>query len=142
MRSSPPRWQRRERAFLHRRIFPPPTAIRRSSASSTNRASSTSRTQSCMSPPVWGSQRTRSICIFATSSTNFRRNARPAHRITERTKPPAMCICQGKVDTKRHHSFRSPVRSCTELGFYSPEWLQVARNYSNEHTRREVWEHP
>lgn len=57
-------------------------------------------------------------------------------------KTPRPCICQGKVDTKRHHSFRSPVRSCTELGFYSPEWLQVARNYSNEHTRREVWEHP
>ena len=25
------------------------------------------------------------------------------------------CICQGKVDTKKHHSFRSPVLSCTKL---------------------------
>ena len=48
------------------------------------------------------------------------------------------CICQGKVDAKKHHSFRSPVRSCTELGFYSPERTQVARSYSNEHTRQEV----
>ena len=44
------------------------------------------------------------------------------------------CICQGKKDTKKHHSFRSPVRSCTELGFYSPERQQVARYCSNEHT--------
>ena len=27
------------------------------------------------------------------------------------------CICQGKVDTEKHHSVRSPVRFCTELGF-------------------------
>ena len=35
-------------------------------------------------------------------------------------------ICQEKVDTKKHHSFRSPVRSCTELGFCSPKWQQDA----------------
>ena len=52
------------------------------------------------------------------------------------------CICQGKVDIKKHHSFRSPVWSCTELGFCSPERPQVARNYSNEHTRQEALEHP
>ena len=38
----------------------------------------------------------------------------------------ARCICQGKVDTLKHHSSRSPVRSCTELGFYSPRRLQDA----------------
>ena len=40
--------------------------------------------------------------------------------------PKLMCICQEKVDTEKHHSFRSPVRSCTELGFYSPRQLQDA----------------
>lgn len=44
------------------------------------------------------------------------------------------CICQGEVDTENHHVFRSPVRFCTELGFYSPEQPQAAQNYSNEHT--------
>lgn len=57
-------------------------------------------------------------------------------------KPPARCICQVKVDTKKHHSFRSPVRSYTELGFYSPERPQVAHNYNNEHTHQEALEHP
>lgn len=43
--------------------------------------------------------------------------------------PPALCICQGKVDTERHHRFRNPVRSCNELGFYSPErQLKITRN--------------
>ena len=56
--------------------------------------------------------------------------------------PPARCICQGKVDTEKHHSFRSPVRSCTELGFYSPKRPQVARKYSNGHTRQEALGRP
>ena len=34
------------------------------------------------------------------------------------------CICQEKVDTQKHHNIRSPVRSCTELGFYSPRQPQ------------------
>lgn len=40
--------------------------------------------------------------------------------------PPAMCICQEKVDTQKHHNIRSPVLSCTEQGFYSPRQPQVA----------------
>ena len=37
-----------------------------------------------------------------------------------------VCICQAKVDTVKNHSIRNPVRSYTELGFYSPEQLQAA----------------
>ena len=35
------------------------------------------------------------------------------------------CICQAKVDTKKPHYIRSPVRFCTELGFYSPKRPQA-----------------
>ena len=31
------------------------------------------------------------------------------------------CICQAKVDTQKTTTSQSPVRSCTELGFYSPK---------------------
>ena len=34
-----------------------------------------------------------------------------------------LCTCQVKVDTKKSISTGSPVRSCTELGFYSPRQL-------------------
>lgn len=34
-----------------------------------------------------------------------------------------VCTCQVKVDTKKSISTGSPVRSCTELGFYSPKPL-------------------
>ena len=62
--------------------------------------------------------------------------------VYDRSCSPDACICQGKVDTKKHHSIRSPVRFCTELGFYNPERPQVSHNYSNEHTRPEALEHP
>ena len=39
------------------------------------------------------------------------------------TRFEAECTCQVKVDTKKRISTGSPVRFCTELGFYSPKQL-------------------
>lgn len=39
--------------------------------------------------------------------------------------PPSGCICQTKADAKEPHRFKSPIQSCTELGFYSPKRPQA-----------------
>ena len=45
--------------------------------------------------------------------------------LCQKESPAQGCICQIKVDTKKHSS-RSPVRSCTELGFYNPRRPQAS----------------
>lgn len=57
----------------------------------------------------------------------------PTKRLAERV---------SEIDEELYKNYASPVRPCTELGFYSPERPQDARNYSNGHIRQGALEHP